>query len=448
MIELNNVHFIGIGGVSMKALAIYTAHYAKKVTGSDREYSEAFKILRESGIEVWQGSDVSKLGDVDTLVYSSAVPSDDPEFAYLTNKGVKSYERGEYLALMASTCGRTIAVSGTHGKTTTSALIAHIMATARMPFVAHYGGSTEESGDKNLIVTGREYFLTEACEYKRSFLNLTPYIGVILNIDYDHPDCYSDINEVKDTFLEFSRRSEITVCPSELNIEDAITFGYGEDADYRILNEENTGGRYSFDLLTPRGLTSLESNLFGKHNVYNVTVAYMVTSMIGLSDEEIAYGISTFSGVKRRFECKGKTLSGARVISDYAHHPKEIASVIDTARSMSKGRITVLFEPHTYSRTAKLMDEFVECFYWADDVALLPTYSARERSERGKSSLDLYYALIKSGRGALYMDSYDKAIEYIESHTAANDMVLVLGAGSIHLLADALTNTERDKDLS
>lgn len=444
MIELNNVHFIGIGGVSMRALAIYTAHYANRVTGSDREYSESFKTLRDNGIEVWQGSDVSRLSGVDTLVYSSAVPVDDTEFKYLREKGVTCYERGEYLRLMASTCGRTIAIAGTHGKTTTSALIAHIMMSARLPFVAHYGGSTSDSGDSNLVVTGREYFLTEACEYKKSFLNLSPYIGVILNIDYDHPDCYSSIEEVKETFVEFSHLSEITVCPSDLNIDGAITFGYDEKSDYRILNEENINGRYAFDLLTPRGLVRLSSNLYGKHNVYNTVVAYMVTSMIGLSDEEIAVGISTFSGVKRRFECKGKTKSGARVISDYAHHPKEIASVIDTARSITKGRITVLFEPHTYSRTAKLMDEFLDCFYWADDVVLLPTYSARESADCGKSSLDLYDALLRRGRGTLYMESYDKAIEYIDDHTVENDIVLVLGAGSIYLLGDALTNTERD----
>ncbi len=357
-------------------------------------------------------------------------------------------ERKAYLALMAKTCKSVIAVAGSHGKTSVSAMLCHIFDKMALPFKGHVGGIIKSVG-ANYIDTGDDYFITEACEYGRSFLSLEPDIGVILNCDYDHPDTYPTRESMYEAFVKFAEQSKTVVIGEDafevldlrgVDRDKVYTFGFGEGAYFRAVNIQNDGGKFRFDALCDgKRIGKFNLNIYGRHNVLNALAVIAVCHLNWLDMDEVAHNIAGFDGVDRRFTDCGRTPSGARVIVDYAHHPKEISATIDTVRLMTKGKIIAVFEPHTYSRTKALLNEFADSFYWADDLIILPTYGARESKDEGLGGDGLARYINKNCEGALYLQDYESAREYVQNNSTARDVVVVLGAGSVNALGEMLT---------
>ena len=435
-----NLHFVGVGGVSMSKLAIYSKTFARRITGSDAVYRENFERLNDAQIEVYTGSNIAKITDIDYLIYSSAVPDNDAEVSFARNHGVPTIERNYFLEIISRHFKYVVAIAGTHGKSTVTAILDNIFHKASLDYLAHVGADEREPQPYN---GGEDYFLTEACEYRRSFLHLSPLVGVVLNVDYDHPDEYRTREEYSATFDTFMDNSRIVVASDSVSRTDAITFGESENATYRIQNIAMKSDYTYFELINDKRKILIKSPLLGIHNIYNVAAAFVVADTLAIPKEIILEGISTYQGIRRRFEKKGETINGATLISDYAHHPEEIKRAIECGHLITKGKVYVVFEPHTYSRTKLLIDEFRTAFYWADEVVILPTYGAREDANAGMNSTELISNLEK--HTALYFENYDKAKDYISKRAEKGDVVLVLGAGSIDSLANMLVSHKNSK---
>lgn len=433
----------------MSALAMLSSELGAWVSGSDRQNSAILEKLRSNGINAYVGSDIVVVAGSDLVVYTGAISDDNEELKFARANKIRCMERKAFLALMSKQCDSVVAIAGSHGKTTTTAMLCWVAKNMSLNFIGHLGGIINQE-DSNYINTGNDYFITEACEYNKSFLSLSPNIGVILNCDYDHPDTYPTVESMYDAFRQFAIESKVVLVGEESynilrleGIDDSndkvYTFGFGEKAHFRACNITQKEGRYSFDVVFKgKKLTRVALGLPGKHNVLNALCVIAICQLLWLDTCKASKYIEEFQGVERRFNVLGKGASGCEIIADYAHHPKEISATIDTIRLMTKGRIIAIFEPHTYSRTKALLEDFGGCFYWADEVIVLPTYSAREDVSQGMSGIELVCYMNQKGQCALYLDDYQKAKEYIEKHTKDSDIAVFLGAGSIYDFAKEL----------
>ena len=407
----------------MRTLRTITARLGHETSGSDLTTG---------------GHDPNNVKGANLVVFTGAISADNPELSAARENGVPTIERSEYLAAIAASFGRVIAIAGSHGKTTATALTA--AATACLNPTVHIGG--EYSGGD-----GNEYFITEACEFRRSFLMLAPDVGVILNADLDHTDCYKTEAEAVEAFLAFGRRCR-KLCVNgddpRLGIDhpDKITFGLGENCDVRAVGLCADGeNRYSFSLFCLGvNMGRLELSLVGRHNVYNALAAASVALGEGVSMSEIARAFVGFKGVARRMETLGY-VRGARVIADYAHHPTEIRALIAALRP--RARLIVVFEPHTYSRTRDLFDKFATCFRGADEVVFLPVFAAREKTGE-VTSVDLYNAVSKI-MPARYFGSYAEAENYLFGEVGEGDIVVFAGAGTIYSAAADFAKKDRSE---
>lgn len=407
----------------MRTLRTITARLGHETSGSDLTTG---------------GHDPNNVKGANLVVFTGAISADNPELSAARENGVPTIERSEYLAAMAASFGRVIAIAGSHGKTTATALTA--AATACLNPTVHIGGEYA-GGD------GNEYFITEACEFRRSFLMLAPDVGVILNADLDHTDCYKTEAEAVEAFLAFGRRCR-KLCVNgddpRLGIDhpDKITFGLGENCDVRAVGLCADGeNRYSFSLFCLGvNMGRLELSLVGRHNVYNALAAASVALGEGVSMSEIARAFVGFKGVARRMETLGY-VRGARVIADYAHHPTEIRALIASLRP--RARLIVVFEPHTYSRTRDLFDKFATCFRGADEVVFLPVFAAREKTGE-VTSVDLYNAVSKI-MPARYFGSYAEAENYLFGEVGEGDIVVFAGAGTIYSAAADFAKKDRSE---
>lgn len=443
--DFRKVHFIGVAGVSMKVLALLCARAGMTVSGSDKSHSPVIETLCKNGVYAYTGSNTQVVEKADLVVYTACIPENDPELSYAREKRKTVMERKAFLALIEKTCKRTVAVAGTHGKTTATAMISGILKAQDVRFIGHIGGDLP-GGAISLTDTGRDVFLTEACEYKRSFLSLNSDIAVILNIKFDHPDCYRDTDDLKAAFTQFARNvRKGGLIVVDYNLKDefvlrdvkTVTFGFNAGCDYRADDVSYENGIYSFSLYRySKFVGRYTTRVYGKHNILNALAALAVADGLGLDIVYAGKALAEFCGVSRRFECKGMLDGGARVIVDYAHHPDEIAAAIDTARVMTRGEITVFFEPHTFSRTKSMIDEFVDSFYWADEVIILPTYAAREECVEGGSAYDLYIKLKSRKTGCMYMEGYGAAADYIKTRLGKRGIILLLGAGTVDRVAE------------
>lgn len=407
----------------MRTLRTITARLGHETSGSDLTTG---------------GHDPNNVKGANLVVFTGAISADNPELSAARENGVPTIERSEYLAAIAASFGRVIAIAGSHGKTTATALTA--AATACLNPTVHIGGEYA-GGD------GNEYFITEACEFRRSFLMLAPDVGVILNADLDHTDCYKTEAEAVEAFLAFGRRCR-KLCVNgddpRLGIDhpDKITFGMGENCDVRAVGLCADGeNRYSFSLFClGMNMGRLELSLVGRHNVYNALAAASVALGEGVSMSEIARAFVGFKGVARRMETLGY-VRGARVIADYAHHPTEIRALIASLRP--RARLIVVFEPHTYSRTRDLFDKFATCFRGADEVVFLPVFAAREKTGE-VTSVDLYNAVSKI-MPARYFGSYAEAENYLFGEVGEGDIVVFAGAGTIYSAAAGFAKKDRSE---
>lgn len=444
--SIYNIHFVGIGGVSMKTLATYCLSKGMLVSGSDITESDAVRSLRSKGVHILDPDDVSFIPECDAVVYTAAIPESNCQLCAAKAAHVPTMERKAFLGLVARQFDKVVAIAGTHGKTTVTAMTAAVFDAAKKSFAAHIGGDVN-GAENSMINKGDEWFVTEACEYNRSFLTLNPDVTVILNVRYDHPDCYKSMEDMRQAYEQLianTRAGGKVVCykalTDELNFagRKPLTFGYDRDCDYRACNITYSGGKYSFWIYAfGKKRIHVDMPLYGKHNVLNTLAAFAVADICGTDDASVACALENFKGVRGRFEQKGTSARGACVIYDYAHHPDEIKATIETAAAFCKGKIAVVFEPHTFSRTKALMSEFCDCLSAADMVVLVPTYRAREVYTDEGSSYDLYVKMKKSAYcEVLYAPDYGKAAEVVCERTGQGDMILLLGAGTVYKIAD------------
>lgn len=431
----SGVYFIGIGGVSMSALALCLADRGFSVRGSDAQESSFTQKLRGKGIPVSIGEDEEISEGL--VVVTGAILPEHRQLRQAESDGKKIVSRAELLGAVAGEFPHVVSVAGCHGKTTTSCMLAHILRSSGKPFVCHIGGEDADFG--NYHCEGREYFVTEACEFKRSFLELKSEIGVVLNCDRDHTDCYKTKAELLSAYREFAAKSKYAVVNADdvgaRSISHVLSFGM-HNGDVRATSLRCDREVYAFTV-EEKGIpfVRIRLNVVGIFNVMNALAAYACARLLGLSAEEIRGGLESFHGVKRRFERVG-TFCGVPLICDYAHHPREIAATLYTARRIAEGKVRLVFQPHTYTRTRDLMTDFIDALSTAESPVVYSTYAAREKYDYEGSAARLT-AMLPS---AVYISSPERLSYYLKSKVRPKDMVLVLGAGNIYDIAKSIAD--------
>lgn len=438
-----NVYFIGIGGVSMSALARILKYNGHNVAGSDRQESSFTNSLLKEGIKVFKNHKAENIKGFETIVYTSAISEDNKEIVASRNSGAVVYTRAEALSLVSKEFEKIVAVCGSHGKTTTTSMASCIFKEALGEYCAHIGGKNKSAND-NLEVMGKGgIFLTEACEYKDNFLSLSPDFLVVLNIAPDHLDYFKTEENVVKSFINFSNKvkegGKIIINLDDKNCREVIekttknkkiiTFSlYDNSADYYLTEVVSKNGGFKFKV--NKSEEEFELKIGGEHNLYNSLASVVLLVELGSSYEKIKSGLNCFSGVIRRYEEVGE-INGARVVLDYAHHPDEIKKVIKQARQETSGKVFCLFQPHTYSRTKAFWSDFIYALTQADLVMLYPIYPAREKVIRGVTSKRLAYDIRRLKKTSYYADNLKEHFVYLNYFAKRGDVILVLGAGDI-----------------
>ncbi len=421
------VYFVGIGGISMSGLARLVKNSGAEVTGSDiNQSNEEIEKLKTLGVRVNHNHDPNNITkDIDLVVYNYAIHSDNPELKRAHELGIQCMSRAELLGIMAGKYKNVIAISGTHGKTTTTAIIGEIFCRAGLNPTVHIGGESINLND-NTIIGAKDFLILEACEYHNSFRYLSPNVCVVLNIDADHLDYYKDLDEIYGAFEAFALNGDLLICDSDLRLMHPNFVAIGADIEAKNIVYNNLG--YDFDVVSNGEFWgSVRLNIIGKHNITNTLFAIAVAMAYGLEKNVIIDAIRGFRGVKRRQEKIGE-LGGVPVVIDYAHHPTEIeASLRGFGERFSSP--LVIFQPHTFSRTKALFDDFVKVLGGIDNLLIYKTYPAREKEILGGRAEDLCGALCN----AKYADDINTLIEWIEGEvkSGGTDGIVVLGAGDL-----------------
>jgi UDP-N-acetylmuramate--alanine ligase len=454
--HIRNIHFVGIGGIGMSGIAEILSNYDFEISGCDYAASPTTRRLADRGIPVVEGHDPSHLEGVDLLVISSAVRRDNPEVAGAGVRRIPVIRRAEMLGEIMR-LKRGIGVAGTHGKTTTSAMVARVLATADLDPTLIVGGVLRELSSSARLGQG-EYLVVEADEYDRSFLTLHPEIAVVTNIEMDHGDIYSDVEDLGRTFAEFLSRvpfyGVVIGCTDDPRVGEllaslprrSVGYGFHEGAEIRGGDLVTEQQRTTFSVFREeKALGRMELRVPGRHNVLNALAAVAVGLELDIPFEVIAEGIAAYRGVERRFQVLGE-FRDVIVVDDYAHHPTEVRATIEAARgSYRDRRIVVVFQPHLYSRTRDFQAEFAEALALADEAWVVPLYPAREEPIEGVDS-SLITRAAESG-GATGVGLLDADFEGIVDHLRASlDMPAVLitmGAGNIHEVAERLVGEGR-----
>ena len=461
-LSLNSrVHFVGVGGIGLSAIARVLLGQGFRVSGSDMRRSPLMDSLRAEGVVIWEGHARDNVNGADLVVVSSAVPEDNPEVVAARSRGIPVVKRDWVLGrMMEGYYG--IAVAGTHGKTTTSAMIAFILERAGWSPTFVVGGII--SGlDTNGRAGKGKYFVVEADEYDRCFLGLHPDIAVVTNIEMDHPDCYADLSEIEDAFTDYlslvSDDGLVVICgdcPTALQVLsrlhprqgvtlEGITYGIGEGNRWRATGLSiNQWGGTNFEVWTDDTLLGhFATSVPGKHNVLNGLAALAVTTECGVSADVAGETLRDFQGVKRRFEYKG-SVQDVLVYDDYAHHPTEVQATLAAARQQYPEReIWAVFQPHTYSRTLTLMDRFASSFGDADHVVITDIYPARELDSMGVHAKQLVERMIHPD--VHYVGSLGEVVEWMPPRLEPGAFVITLGAGSITLLGEGILMALRER---
>ena len=440
-----HIHFTGIGGVSMSALAMIAKSQGKKVTGSDISESDSVLNLRAHGIAVTVGHHADNAIGCDLLVYTAAVKDNNPELVFAKTNNIPHCERAALLGLLMAQYKRSVAVSGTHGKTTTTSMLASVMLHAQTDPTVLVGAELSLIGG-NYKVGASEYAVYEACEYCNSFWNFYPDTAIVLNIDADHLDFFKDLDDIKNSFVRFTENitggGHLVINGDDENCKAVIehspvhtvTFGLDDCNDYYAENVTFELAHARFTVFR-RGekLGEVTLNVNGKHNVLNALAVIAAADIYGLPFDKIAEGIALFTGADRRFQIKGK-VNGADIVDDYAHHPTEIAATISAAKAAGYAPVTVIFQPHTFTRTHFLMNEFAEALSAADKVIVTDIYSAREINTIGVKITDLRDKI----KGSEYIGDFTAIARHITDNATPKGCFILMGAGSVNQIAKLL----------
>ncbi|MGO5313709.1 UDP-N-acetylmuramate--L-alanine ligase [Bilifractor sp. LCP21S3_A7] len=441
----SHVHFIGIGGISMSGLAAILLKEGFVVSGSDSHESELTDRLQAAGARIAYQQAADNITDgIDVVVYTAAIHPSNPEYAAAVAKKIPLLTRAQLLGQMMKNYKIPICVSGTHGKTTTTSMAAHILMAADMDPTISVGGILPLIKG-NYRIGSNNTFLMEACEYTNSFLSFFPKISIILDIDADHLDFFKDLDDIRHSFRKFA----------ELLPDDGVLIINADDPACKMITKGLTckiitysmsnKGEYTADLVTydKRGNASFRAlykgnpignfslQVPGQHNVSNALAAIALARELGIDAATIENGFESFHGTNRRFEYKGKMKCGATVIDDYAHHPTEIKATLHTAERVPHETIWCVFQPHTYTRTKALLPQFAEALSIADHVVLADIYAARELDIYGVSSRDLQAEIQKLGTDCDYFPSFEEIEDFLRANVKDGDLVITMGAGNI-----------------
>ena len=439
-----HVHFIGIGGIGMSGIAEILLSLEMKVSGSDLRRGPVTDRLAQLGATIYEGHAAANVAGATVVVTSSAVSASNPEVVEAHVRKIPVIQRAEMLAeLMRLKYG--IAIAGMHGKTTTTSMVSSVLAAGGLDPTVVVGGRVDALGSNARLGT-TQYLVAEADESDRSFLKLSPILAVVTNLDREHMDCYHDMADVENAFLAFMDKvpfyGAVTACVDNALLAAILprarrrvfTYGVAAEADYRLELLEAGQGRFAHFLVhTAKGsLGPFELHVPGRHNVLNATAAVAIAHQLQVSPQKIAEGLNHFRGVDRRFQQRGQA-RGVTVVDDYGHHPTEIRATLAAARECGHRRILVVFQPHRFSRTLDLMDEFSGAFQDADSVIVLPIYAASEEPIPGVTAERLAGCI--QGPTVHYAPEFGAAVQLVAAEVREGDLILTLGAGSVSQLA-------------
>lgn len=448
VIEKNkSIYLIGIGGISMSGIASILIDKGFKVLGSDMQENQLISKLRNSGCKINIGHKRENIDDsIGLVVHTAAVKYDNFELDEAVKRDIPVVTRAEFLGVLTKKYSKCVTVSGTHGKTTATSMLSYVMMYNNLDPTILLGGELSII-EGNFRIGQSEYLLMEACEYKESFLQFSTNIGVILNIDKDHLDYYRDLEHIKETFKKYARNiSEdgyLIVCGDDSNISDILgsvkckVISYGiNNGDVLATNIRKTSGKITFDVkYKDLYYENIEISALGDHNILNALSTIAFTFISNLNFEKTKEGLKNFKLPKKRFEIKGKK-DDIILIEDYAHHPTEIKATINTAKSITENEIFCFFQPHTYSRTLALFDEFSKCFDGVDELILLDIYAAREKDPGNINSKELGDKIRSYGQKCYNAKDFDDALSYVQSKIKSGDLFLTIGAGNVGNLCD------------
>lgn len=443
------LHFIGIGGSGMFPLVEILHAVGYTITGSDMGEGDILERERAMGIPVFHGHQAENVRDTELVVYSAAIPPENPELLEAQRLGIPAVERSVLLGYVANTYPHPICIAGTHGKTTTTAMTSQIMISAGTDASAIIGGKLPLIDAYGRYGAGRE-IVVEACEYHNTFLHLIPYVSVILNIDADHLEFFGSMDNLKQSFRRFALLTEHAIVA---NLDDAntrevlksvdrnvITFGIDASAEFQAVHvTEYRPSFFSFDVVE-RGVQTAHIRLSvpGRHNVYNALAAYVCASMFGCTAEQCKEGLEAFRGAGRRFEILGEN-KGVTIADDYAHHPTELEATLSSAIKMDYRKVWAVFQPFTYSRTQMLLDDFARVLSMADHVVLTEIMGSREKAEDYDIRTE---DLAKKIPGSVWFSTFEEVTAYVMEHAQPGDLVITLGCGDIYKAAKMMLKAE------
>ena len=450
MLDVKRVHFIGIGGISMSGIAELLISKGYEVSGSDSRESAITKRLEELGARIRYPQKAGNIPeDTDVVVVTAAIHEDNPELLEAKERGIKVETRADFLGQVMKDYDIPVAVAGTHGKTTTTAMISEILLKADCDPTISIGGILRDIGG-NFRVGGKEYFVMEACEYTNSYHSFYPRIGIILNVEPDHLDFFKDINDIRSSFNKYGHNipdEGTLIINKEINGYDQVTeglscrivtFGSDDSADYHAEDiTYDEFARPSFTVCHGASRRKISLGVCGEHNVMNSLSAIACADELGISYDIIKNSLRSFTGTDRRFEIKGK-INGCTIIDDYAHHPTEIRATLNAAKKYPHRELWVVFQSHTYTRTRALLDDFADALSIADHVICAEIYPARETDTLGMSGEVVKRRVEEKGTDCYYFPTFEEIEKFIKETVADNDLLITMGAGDVVKIGDEL----------
>ena len=443
--KYKNIHMIGIGGISMSGIAAILQNWGFTVTGSDASDSEAVQLLLKKGIKVVIGHNIEDVRNSDVVVYSAAIKQDDPEMLEAKKLGIPAIERADFLGEITRCYKDTICISGTHGKTTTTSMISLCFLDGLKDPSIQVGALLKPING-NYRVGNSEHFIIEACEYVESFLKFSPKAEVILNIDNDHLDYFKTFDNIKNAFIKYVKLLPndgiLVINGDDKNCLDLRKYTGAKVYTYGIDNQESdfTAKNISFDddgfakfdvYYKNEFFVAIKLSVPGRHNILNALACVALCTEYGIDRNDIVNSLEKFTGAHRRFEFKGKINGNVSVYDDYAHHPTEIQATYNSLSNKKYNKSWVIFQPHTYSRTKTLLDDFAKALINFDNIIILDIYAARERNTYNISSRDLVEKINSLGKESKYLPDFENCVKYVKENIKPNDIVITLGAGTV-----------------
>ena len=437
------VHFIGIGGISMSGIAEILLNNNIKVSGSDITETDITNKLKNNGAHILIGHHPELIKDADIVVYTAAIKEDDIEMIEVKKLNKKCFERAEFLGLISKEYKNCLCISGTHGKSTTTGMVSSIFLEAKLNPTIQIGAYLDKI-DGNYYIGSNDYLIMESCEYVDSFLHFYPTSEIILNIDDDHLDYFKNIDNIKKSFTKYLNLPSNKVAVVNIDDEniknilkntkkDIISYGINNDATFKAINiTKNDLGFYSFDCLYNNDdYLTINLNVNGKHNVYNALAAIALSTYYNIDKDIIKKGIEDYHGVARRFQYLGE-YNGAYIYDDYAHHPTEIASTVESVKGVKHNESWAIFQAHTYSRTKDHLDEFAKVLSNFDHIVIAKIYPAREENIYGVKEEDLVAKIKENNPNAIYIEEFNDIEKYLKEHIKPGDIVITVGAGPVN----------------